>query len=525
VVEQQDGPADSGSRRLLKVEDLSKSYGPIQALRGVSLDIRDGEVHGICGHNGAGKSTFVKILVGLVRPDAGALVMDGHELHLQNPQQAQAHGIAIVDQELSLVPALSVEDNVFLGSLHVPLLHRRRRLQRKARQLLDGLDLQHVPLSVPVDQLAIGERQLVEMARLLGRDARLLILDEPTATLSKGEIERVFRAVREVVSQGRSVIYVSHRLDEIFSLCDRVTVFRDGQAVGTHGVHELDRRSLIALILGEIEGEHVGEEPAEEHEVRPETAVEIHNLNVPGRVRHFSLEVKRGEIVGLAGQIGSGASEVLRALGGLIPEARGNVIVAGRRIRISSPRHALDGGVMYVSNDRQAEGLFSHQAVERNLTAVRLREISRAGMIVRGRARRIAARLAGLVGVAEGRLGSPVATLSGGNQQKVMLGRGLEHGGTVLLALDEPTRGVDIGGRADIHLLVQHAAAQGNAVIFASTEFEEVFELSDVIVTMFEGRIVSVVPCKEANVAAVLADMTTSRSPVGPDGSAQGAPS
>ncbi len=211
-------------------------------------------MHAICGHNGAGKSTLVKALVGLVRPDEGVIRFDGEELSLRNPQDAQAHGIALVNQELSLVPELSVEDNIFLGGLDIPLLYRRRRLSEQARRVLDELGLRHVQLGTAVETLSIGERQLVEIARLLVRDARLLILDEPTATLSKPEIERVFRATRDLVAQGRSVIFVSHRLDEVFELCDRVTVLRDGMRVGTHEIHEIDRRSLIEHMLGEMEG-------------------------------------------------------------------------------------------------------------------------------------------------------------------------------------------------------------------------------------------------------------------------------
>ena len=217
---------------LLEVVGLSKSYGPVRAVRDLSFDVRVGEVHAVCGHNGAGKSTLVKTLVGLVRPDEGVIRLDGAELSLRNPLDAQAHGIALVNQELSLVPELSVEDNIFLGGLDVPLLYRRRRLSEHARRVLDQLGLRHVRLGTPVETLSIGERQLVEIARLLVRDARLLILDEPTATLSKPEIERVFRATRELVAQGHSVIFVSHRLDEVFELCDRVSVFRDGRRVG-----------------------------------------------------------------------------------------------------------------------------------------------------------------------------------------------------------------------------------------------------------------------------------------------------
>src|SRR6478672_10883622 len=436
---------------LLEVVDFSKSYGPVRAVRSLSLDVRAGEVHAICGHNGAGKSTLVKALVGLVRPDAGVIRFDGVELSLRNPQDAQAHGIALVNQELSLVPELSVEDNVFLGGLDVPLLYRRRRLSEQARSVLDQLGLRHVQLGTAVETLSIGERPLVEIARLLVRDARLLILDEPTATLSKPEIERVFRATRDLVAQGRSVIFVSHRLDEVFELCDRVTVLRDGRRVATHEIHEIDRRSLIEHMLGEMEGakamgEHEHAEPGS-----GETVVRIQGLTVPGSVEGVSLVLERGLITGLAGQVGSGTSTILRALGGLVPGVSGTVSVRGRAVLLNTPRRAVDAGVLYIPNDRQREGLFLGQTVQRNLIVARLRRLSRLGVLLRRRAHRVARELAGMAGVPVERLGSPAGSLSGGNQQKVLLGRALELEGTALLALDEPTRGVDVGGRADIH--------------------------------------------------------------------------
>jgi ABC-type sugar transport system ATPase subunit len=503
---------DPGAAVLLEVVDLSKSYGPVRAVRGLSIDVRVGEVHAICGHNGAGKSTLVKALVGLVKPDEGVIRFDGQELTLRNPHDAQAHGIALVNQELSLVPELSVEDNIFLGGLDVPLLYRRRRLSEHARSVLDQLGLRHVPLGTPVETLSIGERQLVEIARLLVRDARLLILDEPTATLSKPEIERVFRATRDLVAQGRSVIFVSHRLDEVFELCDRVTVLRDGMRVGTHEIHEIDRRSLIAHMLGEMEGaktrvEHEHAVPGSGSQV-----VRVHRLHVPGSVEEVSLSLESGIITGLAGHVGSGTSTVLRALGGLVPNATGVIEVKGEKLLLNTPRRAADAGVLYIPNDRQREGLFLGQTVERNLTVTRLRLLSRLGFLLRRKVQRSARELATMAAVPVDRLASPAGSLSGGNQQKVLLGRALQLDGTALLALDEPTRGVDVGGRAEIHNLIRAAARQGTAVIFSSTELDEVLDLSDVVVTIFAGRIVSIVPRDEASASAILADMTTSQS-------------
>ncbi|HEY7967499.1 MAG TPA: sugar ABC transporter ATP-binding protein [Solirubrobacteraceae bacterium] len=505
-------PQDGPPTPFVEVEGLTKSYGAIQALRDVSLSIPAGEVHGVCGHNGAGKSTLVKCLVGLTRPDSGVIRVDGQAVHLHGPQDAQSHGIAIVDQELSLVPALSVEDNIFLGGIDVPMRHHRSALRRRARDLLDSLGLSHVPLNAPVERLLIGERQLVEVARLLARDARLLILDEPTATLSTTEIERVFAAVRELVAQGRSVIFVSHRLGEVFEICHRVTVFRDGERVATHAIGELDRPALVKLMLGEMEGAP-SVTPIEDHHSARTVAMRIGHLNVPGRVRDFSLTVHRGEIVGLAGQVGSGASEVLRALGGLIPGATGACEVAGRPARLRRPMAAVEAGVLYVPSDRQGEGLFLHKPVEQNLTVIRLRWISRFGLLLGRRSRALATELAARVDVARDRLGAPAAELSGGNQQKVLLGRVLARSGTAVLALDEPTRGVDVGGRGDIHRLIRDETRTGIAVIFSSTELDEVLDLADTVVTMFEGSIVSIVPRAQANSASVLEDMTTRRAP------------
>src|SRR4029079_5077870 len=333
---------------LLEVVDLSKSFGPVRAVQGLSLDVRAGEVHAVCGHNGAGKSTLVKSLVGLVKPDEGTIRFGGEELSLRNPLDAQGHGIALVNQELSLVPELSVEDNIFLGGLDLPPLYRRRAASKQARAVLDQLGLGHVQLRTPVETLAIGERQLVEIARLLVRDARLLILDEPTATLSKPEIERVFRATRDLVAQGRSVIFVSHRLDEVFELCDRVTVLRDGQRVATHEIHEIDRRALIAQMLGEMDGVKTMQE--HEHVVpgTDETVVRIEGLTVPGSVDGVSLALERGIITGLAGQVGSGTSTILRALGGLVPTATGTVEAHGKPVLLNTPRRAAAAAGPYL---------------------------------------------------------------------------------------------------------------------------------------------------------------------------------
>ena len=494
---------------LLTAQHISKHYGALQALDDVSFELGHGEIHGLCGHNGAGKSTFVKILTGLVQPDAGTITIDGAEHSFRSPHAAQAAGVAIVDQELSLAPDLSVDENIFLGSIGTGLVAHPAPRRRRARALLQSVGLAHLDPRTMVGRLSIGERQLVEIARMLGRDAKLLILDEPTATLSDAEIERVFAVTRDVASAGKSVIYISHRLGEVLELCDRVTVMRDGRAVASRESADIAHRDeLIRMMLG---ADLAGPPPLPADAAARQDQIRITSLAVPPVVEGFELSVGAGEIVGLTGQVGSGTSEVLRGLAGLEPEAHGSVEVDGVRLPLGSPVRALRAGVGFASNDRKSEGLFLSQTSRLNLIATRLKALSRAGLFRRRAARRQADELARFVGLDERRVSSPVDALSGGNQQKVFLGRCLDRGDIKLLLLDEPTRGVDVAGRAEIHDLLRTASQAGVAVIFASTEVDEILDLSHVVVTMFGGRVVATRPRAEVTTEKLSADMTMSR--------------
>lgn len=495
---------DGGSGPFVEVTDVTKTYGAVQALKGVSVDIVPGEVLGICGHNGAGKTTLMKILSGLESPDHGTLRIRGQDARLRHPQDAQRHGIALLDQELSIVPVLTVAENLVLGNVGERVIDRRGALHHRARELLARVGLSHIPPETPAEQLQLGERQLVEIARLLGRDATLLILDEPTATLSRGEIARVFDAVRGVVADGRSVIFVSHRLDEVLTVCDRVMVMRDGRAVATELAGSLDKGRLVDLMLGAA-----GQElPAAPRRAAKDQAVTVSELRVPGRVERVDFEFGSGTIVGIAGQVGSGASAILRAIAGLTPDAAGRVTVHRRDVRFATPLQAKASGVQYISNDRKAEGLFLSQAIEANLNATRFNRLSSGGWLAPKARLRSASALAGLVGLPAERLRSPVRTLSGGNQQKVLLGRCLQNESLSLLLLDDPTRGVDVGGRAEIHRLIRLAAEGGTTVLFSSTELDEIMELSDVVVTMFAGRSVSICTRQDTSPERVLREMT-----------------
>lgn len=490
----------------LEVRGVSKTYGAMRALDRVAFDLRPGEVHALLGHNGAGKSTMVKVLSGVVQADEGSVLIDGVEMHPRNPRQAQSSGVALVDQELSLVGTLTVAENLAVGADRATAPGRT-----ELRATLDELGLAHVPLNELVSKLSLGEQQLVEIARALSRRAQILILDEPTATLSDTEIDMVFTAVRRLVAEGRSVIYVSHRLGEVLSLCQRATVFRDGRCVGTRDVADLDRDSIVEMMLG-----HLPEMATREHraESTDEPVLTVSGLSVPPRLSDFELSLRPGEVVGIAGQVGCGASEVLRAIAGLVPDATGDVTVQGRKVRLGGPRRSARAGVLYTPSDRKEEGLFLGHSIARNVVATRIPRLAQLGVLRPGAERTQVSDLLGLTGIPVARRRLPVGSLSGGNQQKVLMARSLHADPCSVLLLDEPTRGVDVGGRADIHALIRRAADQGVAVIFASTELDEVLELSDTVVTMFGGRMVDVHQRAELTASRVLADMTHGRAVV-----------
>ena len=489
---------------LVVVDALARSFAGVPAVREVSFTVGAGEIHALCGHNGAGKSTVVKMLSGQLAPDAGRIVLDGQEVDLRSRQVAQRLGVALVDQELSVVPALTVLENMSLGDIDAPLVTRRRAAVRRCRELLDDMGLDRLRPGQLVATLSMGERQLVEIAKALSQRARVVILDEPTATLSDVESRRVFAAVRRVAARGCAVIFVSHRLPEVLELCDTVTVLRDGRRVVTAPAADLTVDRLIVHMLGETPHRL-------ETSRRPDPdlthALRIEHLRVPGRLADFTLTARAGRIYALAGQLGSGASDVLRAVAGLHPRATGRVELRDRAVPFRSPVGAARAGIAFVSNDRKGEGLFLDKPVAGNLVATRLDRLGRGGLVAAGRERRTARSLAELAGLPADRLADPVLALSGGNQQKVFVGRSLGRPDVRALLLDEPTRGVDIGGRAAIHRLLRDAAEAGLVVVFASTELEELLELGDVILTMRDGRVVDTYQ-GGADGAVLMRDMT-----------------
>jgi ABC-type sugar transport system ATPase subunit len=489
---------------ILAVDGVTKRFGPNEVLKNVSLSLGAQEIRAICGENGAGKSTLVKIITGVHAADGGTVLVDGTPTEITDPQHAQELGIALVAQELSLAPALSVFDNIWLGNREVPLFHRRKELRERARAALEKVGLEELPLEAPVSRLSIGRRQLVELARMLTRDARVFILDEPTATLSDVEIERIFAALRALKDEGKSVIYITHRLGEVFQICDSVSVLRNGELVGTRRTAEIDRAQLMEMMLGRSLREMYPR-----WDSRPgQPMLEVRDLWVPPVVQNFNLTAQRGMVICLAGQVGSGATEVLRALAGLAFDSTGEVGIAGQPVQLRSVMRAQRAKMQFISEDRAGEGVFLRLNVGQNLVATRLGDHSRLGILARRGLRATAAKLAVAVGVDRARLRSQADELSGGNQQKVAFGRVIGGDEPGVLLMNEPTRGVDVGARADIYRLIRQFCDRGYCLVMASSDIEEVLGMADVIVSMYRGRQVATYQRGEADLHRVLADIT-----------------
>lgn len=496
--------ASRGEGSVLSVEGISKRFGPIEVLKNVSLAIDRSEIRALCGENGAGKSTLVKILTGVYAADEGSVVMDGEIREIRNPRRAQELGIALVSQELSLAPHLSIEDNIWLGNRTVPFFHRRRGLRKRAQEALEQVGLGALRLDTTVAHLGVGQRQLVEIARMLTRDARVLILDEPTATLSDAEIERIFTALRALRDNGKSIIYITHRLGEVFEICDTASVLRNGEHVGTRRTAEIDRETLIGMMLGRS----IGDMYPHWESTRGKPMFDVRGLHVPGIVRGLDFVVEGGTVLCIAGEIGSGATETLRALTGLVSDATADVSVDSVPYRLRSVVRARAAKVAFISEDRAAEGIFLRLLVGQNLVATRLRNFTRLGFLNHRRLRAEEKTLAAAVKVDETRLRSRADELSGGNQQKLAFGRSIQRARPGVLLMNEPTRGVDVGARAEIYRLMREFCDLGYAVVMASTDLEEVIGMADVIITLYRGKQVGRYRREEATLAQILADIT-----------------
>jgi rhamnose transport system ATP-binding protein len=485
----------------VELRGISKSYGGVQAVRDVSLPIRRGSVHAIVGENGAGKSTVGKIIAGVVSPSSGELLVNGEQVHFHSPRQALASGIAMIDQELAMAPARSVMDNVFMGaeSSRVGLLDVRRHRTRFANLIEHtGFEL---PRDMPVGALRVADQQKVEILRAIARDAEFIIMDEPTAPLTQIEAEQLYEIISRLRDGGTTILYVSHFLQEVLKISDTVTVMRDGVHVSTKPSVEETAPSLVRGMLGRsLELNFPERRPCAP---TTEPVLEVRNLWSAGRFEDVSFSLRPGEIVGMAGLIGSGRSEVLRALVGADRFDSGQVLLNGKRMRFRSPRRAIANGLVLLPESRKDDGLVMVRSVAENIVMAHLEDVSTGGLLRRDRQRAEVSRLMSELDVRTSSQDASVVSLSGGNQQKVLFAKCLMGAPRVLL-IDEPTRGVDVGAKRAIYELIVSLAAEGMALLVVSSDLEEVLGLAHRVLVMRRRRLVADIPADRADQETVL---------------------
>jgi rhamnose transport system ATP-binding protein len=489
-----------GPEPLLALTDVSKSFGAVAALRDVRLELHAGEAHALVGENGAGKSTLVKILAGVHAPDRGTVVLDGEPVQFSGPADARAAGIAVIYQEPTLFPDLSVAENIFMGRQPRGSFRRidRAELRRRCVELFDRLGV-HLDPDRPTRGLSIADQQLVEIAKALSFEARVLVMDEPTAALSGVEVERLFAVARSLRDDGAAVLFISHRFDEVFSLCQRITVMRDGQWVSTDRIEDV----TVDQVVRRMVGREVSSLFPKQDTVRRDVLLEVRGLSRHGVFTDVSFDVHGGEIVALAGLVGAGRSEVIQAVFGVDRYDSGEVRVAGRPLPPGRPAAAMAAGVALVPEDRRQQGLVMELSVERNATLTRRWSLSRFGLLSGAGERSAAGEWTHRLQVKAPHLTSPVSTLSGGNQQKVVLAKWLATQPKVLI-VDEPTRGIDVGTKAEVHRLLSQLAADGLAVLMVSSELPEVLGMADRVLVMHEGRLVADIPRDRADEESVM---------------------
>jgi rhamnose transport system ATP-binding protein len=472
----------------VETRDLSKRFGGVQALEEVSVSIARGSIHALVGENGAGKSTLGKVISGIYPPDSGELLVEGRPMHFRSPRDALVQGITTIAQEISLVPGRTAVENVFLGIETARLrVVNRRRLRARYEALCDDVGFD-IPAKVPVGALRVADQQKVEVLRAVARDARLIIMDEPTASLTGDESERLFDIVRRLRERGTTIVYVSHFLEEVLLLADTVTVMRDGRVVLTTDAKEQTATTLVTAMLGRPMDLAFPEKTT----VPTDAAVvlSVEHLETRGFLEDISFEIRAGEILGLAGLVGSGRSELARAIFGADPRTGGEIRLEGKVVTLSSPRKAVDRGIALVPESRKSQGLLMGRSIVENITLPHLSSVSNGGVLASRKERRETAAMIKRVDVRTPRSSLPVNLLSGGNQQKVLFGKWLFRSPRLLIA-DEPTRGVDVGAKRAIYELIHSLAADGMAVLLISSEIEEVLGLAHRVLVMRGGRIVA----------------------------------
>lgn len=475
---------------ILRVKEISKSFSGVKALDNIHFDLKKGEVHALMGENGAGKSTFMKILIGLVTPDSGEILMEGNTMVGNNVNETLKKGISMIHQEILIIPGLTVAQNIFLGrerevSGKSGILSgwlNDREINRKAAALLVRLGVNIAP-KAKMKHLSVAQMQMVEIAKAVSNNAKIIIMDEPTSAISDKEVNTLFQIIRDLKAEGVSIIYISHKMDEIFRISDTVTVLRDGKYVGTQNAAELDQNALIAMMVGR----EIDQMFPEAAQAVGEEVISVQNLGKTGKFSNISFNVKSGEILGLAGLMGAGRTEIARAIFGLDQWDEGEITIKQSPLRARTPREAIDRGIGYVSEDRKGLGFVPRMSVKDNITLSSMKNHRKGGFIDTHSEQSVTEKMIADLKIKTAGTGQHVAYLSGGNQQKVVIGKVLLASPEIII-LDEPTRGVDVGAKFEIYKLIRSLADRGMAIIMISSELPEILGLSDRILVLSKGK-------------------------------------
>jgi len=473
----------------IEMKGIKKAFHKHQVLTGVDFEVKPGEVHALMGENGAGKSTLMKILTGIYERDAGTVTVGGKEVHYKSPKEAEADGIAVIHQELNVIPTLSVAENIFLGrekTLSFTGVIRKREMEEEAKKYLEQLGVSISPKEL-VGQLSVGKQQIIEIAKALSLNAKCLIMDEPTAALTEREIQILFEVIQSLKEKGVSIVYISHRMEEIFTICDRISILRDGQFIGTKRIPDTNFDEVVQMMVGREIGERY---PERDTSIGTER-LRVEGLTLPGVCEDVSFSVRSGEILGVAGLMGAGRSEIMEMIFGARKKKKGDIYINGKRVTISSPQQAIAHGLAFITEDRKQKGLVLQMSVRENLTLPNMKKVSRAGVF---QSQKEQAMVKDLIERLRIKTSSPeleVKSLSGGNQQKVVIGKWLGTSPSILI-LDEPTRGVDVGAKKEIYEIMNELTRNGVAIIMISSELPEVLGMSDRIMVICEGKVTAI---------------------------------
>ena len=484
----------------IEMRGIDKSFGSNQVLKQAGFTLESGEVHALMGENGAGKSTLMKILTGVYTKDAGTVLVDGKEVNYKNPQEAEKAGIVFIYQELNVMFDLTVEENLFMGKeIHGKFgICDKKAMQKKAQEALNILGVNISPKTV-MAELSVGQQQMVEICKALMADAKVIIMDEPTAALTQSETVALFKVIESLRKKGVSMVYISHRMEEIFELCDRITVLRDGSYIGVKNIPETNMNEIVKMMIGREIGERY---PSRNVKIGKEV-LKVKELTRKGTFHDVNFSVRAGEVLGVSGLMGAGRTEIMQAIFGNLSYESGTIEIDGKEVKISNPRQAMEHGIGFITEDRKTEGLMLDKSIRENISLCNLRRISKSSVISREAEKNMVAEAIKDLHIKCFGSYHECNNLSGGNQQKVVLAKWILTNPKILI-LDEPTRGVDIGAKKEIYSIINKLAAQGVAIIMVSSELPEVLGMSDNIMVVREGEVRGIISYEEANQEKVM---------------------